>query len=96
MDKEKILYTDIFKHLIRQFKIFPEILFFELSFNVELLVSASEKPDRGATIIDTLKARSLVVSNLRSETKIPLRVWRLALCRSELSAVIIQLRSKCL
>ena len=38
MDKEKILNTDIFKHLIRQFKIFPEILFFEPSFNVELLV----------------------------------------------------------
>ena len=41
MDKEKILNTDIFKHLIRQFKIFPEILVFELSFTVELLVFAS-------------------------------------------------------
>ena len=39
-----------------------------------------------------VRARSLVVSELR----FPVRVWLLAMCRSELSAVIGRLMSKCL
>ena len=38
--------------------------------------------------------RSLVVSDLRSETKVQVRL--LAMCRSELSAVIARLMSNCL
>ena len=39
---------------------------------------------------------SLVVSDLRSENKIPGRLRLLAMCRGEFSAVIARLMSKCL
>ena len=41
--------------------------------------------------------RSLVVSDLRSETKMfPVLAWLLAMSRGELSAIIARLMSKCL
>ena len=42
--------------------------FFEPKFNVQLLVFASYKTNLGVNISDALRARSLVVSNLLSET----------------------------
>ena len=42
--------------------------FFERRFNAQLLIFASHKTNLGANITDTLRARSLVVSNLLSET----------------------------
>ena len=70
---EWMVNTYIFKQLIKQFSqnIFPEIPFFEPRFNAQLLIFASYKPDPGVTIIDALRVRSLVLSNLRSETKGP-------------------------
>ena len=69
MDKELILNEDIFKQLIKQFKIWPEKKNFKPRFNVQLLVFASYKPHPGSNIADALTARSLVFSNFLSETK---------------------------
>ena len=47
--------------------------------------------------LSMMMARSLVVSDLRSETEgFPVRVRLLAMCRGELSAVTARLVSKCL
>ena len=69
MDEEGMLNINVFKQLIKQFEICPEILFFETRFNAQLLTFASYKSDQEATTIDALRMRGLVVSNLRLETK---------------------------
>ena len=49
-------------------------------------------------VYNSNKARSVVVSDLHSESKgsLPFRVRLLAMCRGELSAVTTRLISKCL
>ena len=42
-----------------------------------------------------LRARSLLVSDLRSETSLPVRLRLLLMCRGKISSVIVRLMSKC-
>ena len=75
----------------RSTSLFPiKILRFDIS-NIWLLILAWVFM---LVIFDFLRSRSLVVSDLRSE-RFPVRFQLLAMCRSELSAVIAQLMSKC-
>ena len=57
MDKEWMLNTNIFKQLIKQFKICSEIIFFlSQEFTAQLLIFASYKPDPVANITDALRS----------------------------------------
>ena len=73
----------------------PHDLRFKFSGNQETLEKSQICMETYAQSPFHLRARSLLVSDMRSETSLPVRLRLILMCRGKISSVIARLMSKC-